>query len=68
MIVTEHKSISQADYNTYKNATPEKVKEFVGWAAHFSPYHPAGYGCMNPRIESDSRCYYAVWERSDNCD
>jgi hypothetical protein len=69
MLITEKKSISQADYNKYKNESKEKVEEFVGWAAHFSGYHPAGYGMYNPRVEMvDKYHYYAVWERSDNCD
>ena len=69
MLITERKAISQADYNQYKNAPKGKINEFVGWAAHFSEYPPAGYGMYNPRVEmTDNFHYYAVWERSNNCD
>ncbi len=69
MLITERKSISQADYNRYKNAPKKEVEEFVGWAAHFSAYPPAGYDMLNPRVETgDKFKYYAVWERRDNCD
>lgn len=68
MWITERKNISQADYKRYVNASKEKVEEFVGWTAHFSPYPPAGYGMSNPRVEIINNDYYAVWERSNNCD
>jgi hypothetical protein len=70
MWVTEYKTISEYDYNKYKDAPHKDVQEFVGWAAHFSDYPPAGYGFRNPRIEKGERkfLFYAVWEHRDNCD
>jgi hypothetical protein len=68
MRVTDRKEISQSDYNRYTKHEPEKAKEFVGWAAHFSPYPPAGYGMSHERLEEINGRYFVVWERSDNCD
>lgn len=70
MWVTERKSISQADYLKYKDASKVELEEYVRWAAaHFSEYPPAGYGMNNPRVEMvDKWSYFAVWDRSDNCD
>jgi hypothetical protein len=70
MWITMRKPISEADYNQYKDAPAPKVDEFVGWAAHFSGYPPAGYGFKNPRVEKSDGMftYYAVWECRDNCD
>jgi hypothetical protein len=68
MRIIERKTISQADYKRYKTASKEEIEEFVGWAAHFSPYPPAGYGMINPRVEMINNDYFAVWERRDNCD
>ena len=68
MWITEKKSISQADYHKYRNASKKQLEEYVGWVAHFSAYPPAGYGMTKPRVEMINNNYYAVWERRDNCD
>ena len=71
MLITVKHSISQADYNRYKDLTnipKEELDQFFGWRAHFSAYPPAGYGMNNPRVEMIDNDYYMVWECRDNCD
>lgn len=70
MWIPEKREISQADYERYKdkNSVDKELEEFVGWAARFSPWPPAGYGMIEPSVKKIDNNYYATWKRMDNCD
>ena len=70
-MVKEVKEITQNEYTQLilsSKMNPSAIDNAVATIAVKSGWHPAGYGCMRPRIYTENGKCYAEWFRSETCD